>query len=103
MIRLIPNRVKFVQVETQKLILLYRSADSDSHKISDSGYQNAGYRYTMHESRQFGTNHESSIVYTQVIRVPFVHNLICDSWFVNSQPLAVFARTIKRQHELDLH
>ncbi len=49
-----------------------------------------------------GANHESGIGYTQVIRVRFVPDLIRDSQFVNSQPLAVFARTIKG-HELDLH
>ncbi len=49
-----------------------------------------------------GTNHESHIVYTQVIRVRFVPDLIRDSRFVNLQPPAVFARTIKG-HKLDLN
>ncbi len=48
-----------------------------------------------------GANHETCIVYTQVIRIRFVADLIRDSRFVNSQPLTVFARTIKG-HELDL-
>ncbi len=49
-----------------------------------------------------GTNHESCIVYTQVIRVRLMPDLIRDLQFVNLQPLAVSAQTIKG-HELDLH
>ncbi len=58
--------------------------------------------YTMHESRQIWQNHKSCIMYTQVIRIRFMPDLIRDLWFVNSQPLAIFARTIKG-HQLDLH
>ncbi len=47
-----------------------------------------------------GANHESRIVYTQVIRVRFMPDLIPDSRFVNSQLLVVSAQTIKG-HELD--
>ncbi len=36
-----------------------------------------------------GTNHEAHIAYTQVILVRFLPDLIRDSRFVNSQPLAV--------------
>ncbi len=62
---------------------------------------NAGYTLCTNVDKS-GANHESCIVYTQVIRVQFVPNFIRDSRFVNSQPLAVFARTIKG-HELHLH
>ncbi len=49
-----------------------------------------------------GTNHEYWIVYTQVIRIQCMPDLIRDLRFVNSQPLVGFARIIKG-HELDLH
>ncbi len=58
--------------------------------------------YTMHESRQIWCKSAIMCVYTQVIRVRFVRDLIRDSRFANSQPLPVFAQTIKG-HELDFH
>ncbi len=62
---------------------------------------NAGCTLCMNLNKSHA-NHESCIVYTLVIRMGFVPDLLRDSQFVNSQPLAVFARTIKG-HELDLH
>ncbi len=62
---------------------------------------NAGYTLCTNLDKS-GTNHESCIVYTRVIRVWFVPDLIRDLRFVNSQPLAVLARTIKG-HEFDSH
>ncbi len=59
------------------------------------GASNAGYTLCTNQGKS-GANHESCIAYTQGIRVRF------DSWFVNLQPPAVFARTIKG-HESDLH
>ncbi len=47
-------------------------------------------------------NYESCIVYTQMIHIRFMPDLIRDSQFVNSQLLTVFAQTIKG-HELELH
>ncbi len=56
----------------------------------------------MHESRLMW--HKSQIMHSVYpgIRIRFVSDLIRDSRFVNSQPLAGFARTIKG-HELDFH
>ncbi len=61
----------------------------------------AGYTLCTNVDK-FGANLESCIAYTQVIRIRFVRDSICDSWFVNSQPPAVFPRTIKG-HGLNLH
>ncbi len=64
-------------------------------------YCNAGYMLCPNLDKS-DANHESCIVYIQVIHVRFVPDLIRDSQFVNLQPLAVFAQTIKG-HTLDLH
>ncbi len=62
---------------------------------------NAGYTLRTNLDKS-GANHESCIVHTQVVCIRFVPDLIRDSRFINSQPIAVFARTVKR-YELDLH
>ncbi len=63
--------------------------------------EHAGYTLCTNLDKS-GANYESRIVYTQVIPVWFVPDLICSSRFVNSQALAGFERTIKG-HKLDLH
>ncbi len=81
--------------QTRQFLNLQITCESSSIPYS------AGYTLCTNLEKS-GANHKSCIAYTQVIRIWFVPDLIRDSRFINSQPLAVFAWTIQG-YELDLH
>ncbi len=99
-----PGSIVSVNRTDLLISLLHHCMHADSRYYErENFYDNSNASYTLCTNLdKSGGNHESRIVCTQVIRIQFVPDLIRDLRFVNSQPLAVFARTIKG-HELDLH